>query len=83
MTKLAKSFFFFYLRFLSQTFTSQRTAGEGGGHFFNFSLPPPPAAESSPLHIAVSRTQTGAFGFQAQVPNHQIFEHSLASFKSP
>ena len=25
--------FFFYLGFLSQTFTNHRTAGEGGGHF--------------------------------------------------
>ena len=27
---------FFLSRFLSQPFTNQRTAGEGGGHFFNF-----------------------------------------------
>ena len=33
---------FFYLGFLSQPFTNHRTAGEGGGHFFNFSLPLPP-----------------------------------------
>ena len=59
-------FFFFYLGFLSRTFTNHRTAGEVGGHFFNSSLPLPPAsqldisqaitAESSPLHIAGSRT---------------------------
>ena len=29
----------FYLGFLSQTFTVHRTAGEGGGYFFNCSLP--------------------------------------------
>ena len=32
-------FFFFYLGFLSRTFMNHRTAGEGGGHFFNSSLP--------------------------------------------
>ena len=31
--------FFFYLGFFLGTFTSHRTAGEGGGDFFNFSLP--------------------------------------------
>ena len=30
--------FFFYLGFLSRTFTNHRTAGEGEGHFFNSSL---------------------------------------------
>ena len=51
---------FFYLGFLSRIFTNHRTAGEGGGHFFNSSLPLSPAsltswaiaADSSPLHIA-------------------------------
>ena len=33
--------FFFYLGFLSRPFTNHRTAGEGGGHFFNSSLPLP------------------------------------------
>ena len=28
---------------LSRTFTNHRTAGEGGGHFFNSSVPLPPA----------------------------------------
>ena len=66
--------FFFYLGFLSRTFTNHRTAGEGGGHFFNSSLPLPPVhrhldisrvitAESSPLHIASSRTRTGNLWF--------------------
>ena len=35
-----KLLFFFYLDFLSQTFTNQRIAGEGRGHFFNSSLTP-------------------------------------------
>ena len=62
--------FFFYLGFLSQTFTNYRTAGEGRGHFFNSSSLPPAShthldisraitAGSSPLHIASSRTRTG------------------------
>ena len=29
--------FFFYLGFLSRIFMNHRTAGEGGGHFFNSS----------------------------------------------
>ena len=32
-------FFFYYLGFLSQTFMNHRRAREGGGHFFNSSLP--------------------------------------------
>ena len=38
--------FFFYLGFLSRRFTNHRTAGEGGGHFFNSSLPLPPASQT-------------------------------------
>ena len=37
--RMSKSNFFFYLGFLSRTFTNHRTAGEGGGHFLNSSLP--------------------------------------------
>ena len=39
-------FFFFYLGFLSRTFTNHRTAREGGGHFFNSSLPLPPTSQT-------------------------------------
>ena len=39
-------FFFFYLGFLSRTFTIHRTAGEGGGYFFKSSLPLPPASQT-------------------------------------
>ena len=39
-------FFFFHLSFLSGTFTSLRTAGEGGGYFFNSSLLLPPASQA-------------------------------------
>ena len=38
--------FFFYLGFLSQTFTIYRTAGEGGGYFCNSSLPLPPSSQT-------------------------------------
>ena len=38
--------FFFYLGFLSQTFTNHRSAGERGGHFFNSSLLLPPASQT-------------------------------------
>ena len=39
-------FFVFYLGCLSLTFTNHRTAGERGGHFFNSSLPLPPASQT-------------------------------------
>ena len=39
-------FFFFYPGFLSKPFTNNRTAEEGGGHFFNSSLPLPPASQT-------------------------------------
>ena len=35
-----------YLGLLSRTFTNHRTAGEGGGNFFNSSLPVPPASQT-------------------------------------
>ena len=41
-----KDFFFFYLGFLSRTFTIHGTAGEGGGYLFNSSLPLPPASQT-------------------------------------
>ena len=37
---------FFYLGFLSRTFTNYRTAGEEGGYFFNSSLPLTPASKT-------------------------------------
>ena len=37
---------FFYLGFLSRTFTVHETAGEGGGYLFNSSLPLPPASQT-------------------------------------
>ena len=36
---LLMSQFFFYLGFLSRTFTIHKTAGEGGGYLFNSSVP--------------------------------------------
>ena len=36
--------FFFYLGFLSRTFTIHSTPGEGGGYLFNSFLPLPPAS---------------------------------------
>ena len=41
-----RQFYFFYLDFLSRTFTNHRTAGEGGGQFFNSSIPLPPASQT-------------------------------------
>ena len=39
-------YLFFYLGFLSWTFTIHRTAVEGGGYFFNSSLPFSPASHT-------------------------------------
>ena len=69
-SKVANQLFFFYLGFLSRTFTIHRTAGEGGGYLYNSCLPLPPlqrhldisreiTAENSALRIAGSRTRTG------------------------
>ena len=38
--------FLFYLGFLSRTFTIHRAAVEGGGYFFQSSLPLPPASQT-------------------------------------
>ena len=63
-------YIFFYLGFLSRTFTIHGTVGEGRGYFFKSPLPLllasqtlldiswAIAADSLPLHIASSRTQT-------------------------
>ena len=37
-------YFFVHLGFLSRSFTNHRSAGEGGGHFFNSLVPLPPAS---------------------------------------
>ena len=41
-----REIFFFYLGFLSRTFTNRSTAEEGGGHFFNSSPPVPPTSQT-------------------------------------
>ena len=46
LISILANLFFFYLCFLSQPFTNHGTAGEGGGHFFNSSLPLPPASQT-------------------------------------
>ena len=67
-------FFFFYLGFLSQRFTSHRTAGKREGisltspyHFHSLhrhlDISWAIAAESSPLHIGSCRTRTGSLWF--------------------
>ena len=45
-TLLFTPFAFFYLGFLSRPFTNHSTAGEGGRHFFNSSLPLPPTSQT-------------------------------------
>ena len=75
--------FFFYLSFLSRTFTNHSTAGEGGGgtpltphyHFHrphrHLGTSQRITAESSPLHIVVAGPEPETPGFRAQVANHQ------------
>ena len=41
-----QDFFLFYEDFLSRTLMNHRTAGEGGAHFINSSLPFPPASQT-------------------------------------
>ena len=74
--KLIQTHKFFYLGFLSQTFTIHRTAGKGEAFSLSSLHPIHPlqrhldiseaiAAESSPLHIASSRTRIGNFCFKS------------------
>ena len=74
----ASLFFFFYLHFLLRIFTNHRTAGEGKGegktphyhiHSLNRRLDNSRAitAESSPLHIASSRSRTKSFSFPSPI----------------
>ena len=68
--------FFFYLCFLSRTFTINRTARERGGYIFNSSLPLPPASQALrhqpginwrglTSYIVSSRTQTENLWFSS------------------
>ena len=72
--ELAFFCFFFLSGFFFTNIMIHRAAGEAGGYFFNSSPPLPPAlqtirhsqviaAESSPLRIAGSRTQTRSLWF--------------------
>ena len=45
-TPIRKKIFFLYLGFLSRPFTNCRSVWEGGGHFFNSSLPLPPSSQT-------------------------------------
>ena len=63
-------YIFYYLCFLSRTLTIHRAAGEEGDHLYRFhrlhrhlDISRVIAAESSPLHIASSRTQTEKLQF--------------------
>ena len=71
----SKKGFFFYLGFLSRTFTNHRAAGEGEGislppHYFHtlhrhLDISRVITAESSPLHIASSSTRVGNLWLQS------------------
>ena len=55
--------FFFFLGFLSRTFTIHRTAGKGEGYLFNSSLLLPPA----------SRTRTGNLWFRSASVSFHLY----------
>ena len=44
--EIYRKIFFFYQGFFPRPFTNHWTAEEGGGHFFNFSTPFPPASQT-------------------------------------
>ena len=74
--------FFFYLGFVSQTFTNHMTAREWGRHSINSSVPLPPVSqilrywlgdysrEVVSAHSPAAGLELGTFGFRAQVTNH-------------
>ena len=77
--------FFFYLRFVSRTFTNHRTAREGGGHFINSSLPLLTASQALRTQpgdycrglahrctYLAAGIELGTFGFSAQVANTKL-----------
>ena len=77
--------FFFYLRFVSRTFTNHRTAREGGGHSINSSLPLLPASQALRTQpgdycrglahrctYLAAGIELGTFGFRAQVANTKL-----------
>ena len=67
-------YFFFYLGFLSRTFTIHRTAGEGGGYLFNSSLPLAPASQTlrhKPRHYC--RELTSAHNEQPDSNQEPLF----------
>ena len=62
--------FFFYLGFLSQTFTIHRTAGEGGLYPFNSRLPPSPVSQTlrhQPGRLMQTRNQEPVLVFSSSI----------------
>ena len=62
-------YFFFYLGFLSRTFTVHSTAGEGRGYLFNSSLPLSPASQELRHYLGdqlAAGLEAETFGLRAQ-----------------
>ena len=65
ITEAVAQSFFFYLGFLSRTFTNHRTAGKRGGHFFNSNsastqtqtTPDSPISSEQPIDFIVNDTK--------------------------
>ena len=66
--------FFFYLGFLSQTFTIHKTAEEGGGYFFNSSLPLLPASQKLE-HQPSKYCRELIFAHSQQPDSNRLFKH--------
>ena len=82
-------FFFFYLDFLSRTFTIHGTAGERGGYLFNSSLPLPPASSAhswqpdSNQEPLVSERKSLTIDLTLDLPSYPHALLSLILFLSP
>ena len=72
---------FFYLVFLSGTFTIHRTAGKGGDHLFKPSLPLPHASET--LRLDISRLITAESSTHASLVQkvNGVMMRNLVIFK--
>ena len=74
---------FFYLGFLSRRFMNSRTAGEGGGHLFNFSLPLPPTSQTLIYQLGDYRRELTSAHSQQPDSNqeHLVSERKLLTTK--
>ena len=65
-----ESFIFFYLGFLSRTFTIHRTAEEEQGYLFKSSVPLSLLTRAHLCTLLAAGLKPGTFAFRTQVANH-------------